>query len=264
MFGSLKNSFDFDDLVFENRNREYGAFQLRKKYSKTVVAATAVASLLACAAVILPVVLSLRPGVALSANTMYYSVQMEGLEPPVDFIVIPPPPPPPSGLELVQETVKYTPPVVIDSVLPVEEKLAAVDEIMNQTTAENSVPDGTGTGDDVFTGIPGGSVNGDPFFFVEVMPSFRGGDLNTFREWVQRNTVYPQAAVDAEIEGQVHITFIVEADGSVSNVTVVNGVAAIIDNEVVRVIKSSPKWSPGLQRGHAMRVRHSMRLNFVL
>lgn len=263
MFGNFTNTSDFDSLVFENRNTEYGAFQLRKKYRKTVIAATIAASLLACAALILPLALSLRPVEALPAIPAYYTVSMEGLQPPIDMPVIPPPPPPPST-RLVQETVVYTPPVVIDSVLTVEEQLATVDEVLNQTETDNLFPDGTGTGGDPFAGVPGGTGTGDPFMLVEVMPSFRGGDLNTFREWVTRNTIYPQAAIDAEIEGQVHITFIVEPDGSVSNVNIINGVAAIIDDEVVRVIKSSPRWSPGLQRGQAMRVRHSIRLNFVL
>jgi len=104
----------------------------------------------------------------------------------------------------------------------------------------------------------------DAFFIVEVMPSFKGGDLNKFSDWVRKRTNYPQAAVENRIEGKVYVTFVIETDGSVSNVTVVKGVDPLIDKEAVRTIQSSPKWSPGLQRGQAVRVRCSMALNFAL
>jgi protein TonB len=95
------------------------------------------------------------------------------------------------------------------------------------------------------------------------MPSFKGGDINKFREWVQKRTNYPQVAIDRKIQGKVFLTFIIEPDGAVSNVTVVKGVDPIIDIEAVKSIQSSPKWSPGLQRGQPVRVRYSMWLSFV-
>ena len=88
--------------------------------------------------------------------------------------------------------------------------------------------------------------------------------MKAFREWVQRRIIYPQAAIDAKIKGTVYITFIIEADGSVSNVTVIQGVASIIDDEVVKAIQASPKWNPGYQRGQPVRIRHSMPLTFIL
>jgi protein TonB len=95
------------------------------------------------------------------------------------------------------------------------------------------------------------------------MPSFKGGDINRFREWVQRRTTYPQIAIDRKIKGRVFLTFIVETDGSVTNVTIVKGVDPIIDDEAVKAIQASPKWSPGLQRGQPVRVRYSMSLLFA-
>ena len=122
---------------------------------------------------------------------------------------------------------------------------------------------GTGTGDDLLSGQDGTETD-EPFFLVEVMPSFKGGDINKFREWVQKRTNYPQAAVDNRIQGKVYLTFIVEKDGSVSNVTVVKGVDPIIDNEAVKAIQASPKWSPGLQRGQPVSVRYSMSSEFYV
>lgn len=270
MLGYFKYNDDFDDIVFENRNKEYGAYQLRKKYIRAVITGLVISSLFAVLVIVLPFVLSFDSEKELSNNLLfYYPVQMESLEAPIDVIIpfSPPPPPPPKGAIVVQEVIKYAPPVVVDSILPVEENFATVDEILFQTTIENSIFDGIGTGigtgDDVIYGFGSGDID-NSFFFVEVMPSFRGGDINTFREWVQRRIIYPPTAVEARIQGTVFFTFIVEQDGSVSNVTVVKGVAEVIDNEVVKAIESSPKWSPGFQRGQAVRMRFSMWLNFVL
>jgi protein TonB len=98
---------------------------------------------------------------------------------------------------------------------------------------------------------------------VEVMPSFKGGDINKFRDWVQKRTNYPQIAIDNRIHGRVFLTFVIEPDGAVSNVTIVKGVDPVIDNEAVKAIEASPKWAPGLQRGQPVRVRYSMWLSFV-
>ena len=270
MFGFFRDNRDFDDLVFENRNKEYGAYQLRKKYKSAVIIGFIISSLFAVLVVVLPFVLSFDSEEEFMGNSLYYyTVQMESLEAPIDVIIAPPPPPPPPprGAEAVQEIARYAPPVIVDSILPAEENFATVDEVLFQTTVENSMLDGIGTGigDDIIYGFGFGDGDaGNAFFFVEVMPSFRGGDINTFREWVQRRIIYPHAALEARIQGTVFFTFIVEPDGSVSNVTIVKGVAEMIDDEVVRAIEASPTWSPGLQRGQAVRMRFSMMLNFVL
>ena len=267
MFERFKDIIDFDNLIFENRNREYGAFQLRKKYKNAVITGIVVSSLFVTLVVVAPFALSFDSNEALQGSFSYYSVHMEGLEPPpIDEIFIPPPPPPRS-LEAVREAIKYVPPVVVDSVSPFEEeRLATIDEILSQTDVEDSDFDGIEIGDGFSDGVFGGMGYGDgdgAFFFVEVMPTFRGGDLNTFRDWVQRRIVYPQAALDARLQGQVFVTFTIEPDGSVNNVTIVRGIGAIIDDEVVNVIRSSPRWTPGLQQGRAVRIRYSFPLNFL-
>ena len=94
------------------------------------------------------------------------------------------------------------------------------------------------------------------------MPSFKGGGLEKFRAWVQNRTTYPQAAIERKIKGKVYLTFIVEKDGSVSNVTIVKGVDPLLDDEAVKAISASPRWTPGLQRGEPVRVRYSIPLNF--
>jgi periplasmic protein TonB len=263
MFDNLRDTLEFDDLLFEGRNKDYGAYQLRKKYNAVVLGGIIFAVVLVSATVVLPFVMSPHSDKVLSGGFSYVQVKMENFDPPVDEIIVPPPPPPPEASRMT-EVVKYVPPVVVDTLLPLEPSQASTDEFLAQSTNDNNiVAHGTGNGDNAFTG-QSGTETGEPFFLVEVMPAFKGGDINKFREWVQRRTNYPQAAIDNRIQGRVFLTFIVETDGSVSNVTVVKGVDPLIDNEAVRAIQSSPKWSPGLQRGQAVRVRYSMWLSFSL
>jgi TonB family protein len=186
---------------------------------------------------------------------------MENLEPPKEEIYVPPSPPPPQAVH-VEEIVKYVPPVVVDSVPPLEKSQLPTDDYLNQTTNEKLSFNGTGTSDNLMAGQDGTETD-EPFFLVEVMPSFKGGGLDKFRTWVQNRTTYPKEAVDLKIRGTVFLTFIVEKDGSVSNVTIVKGVNPLLDNEAVKAISESPKWTPGLQRGEAVRVRYSIPLNFM-
>lgn len=262
MFDKLRDRLDFDDLLFETRNRDYGAYQLRKRYNSVIVAGILLACFMVSSVVILPFIISPHSDKVIAGGISYVQVQMDNLEPPIDEIVVPPPPPP-SEAARMQEIVKYVPPVVVDTVLPLETTQQTADEVLAQPSTEIVVAGGTGTGEDILSGQDGIETD-EAFFIVEVMPSFKGGDLNKFREWVMKRTNYPQAAVDNRIEGKVYLTFIVEIDGTVSNVTVVRGVDPLIDKEAVRTIQSSPKWSPGLQRGQPVRVRYSMSLSFSL
>jgi protein TonB len=262
MFDNLRDTFDFDDLLFAGRNKDYGAYQLRRKYNAVVVAGIALAVILVSAAVMIPFITSPHSDKVLSGGFSYVQVQMENLDPPIDEIIVPPPPPPPEASNMT-EVVKYVPPVVVDTLLPMEPSQNTTEEFLIQSTTDNNnIARGNGNGDEVFTGQSGTETD-EPFFLVEVMPAFKGGDLNKFRDWVTKRTNYPQAAIDNKIQGRVFLTFIIETDGSVSNVTIVKGVDPLIDNEAVRAIQSSPKWSPGLQRGQPVRVRYSMWLNFA-
>jgi len=245
---------------FKKRNRDYGAYQLRKRYNSAVVTGIILASLIVCLIVILPFVLTPRSDNVLNGYGRYVQVTMENLEPPKEQIFVPPSPPPRQAVH-VEEMVQYVPPVVVDSVSPLEKSQPSTDEILNQTTRDNTEVKGTGTGENLFG--QDGTETDEPFFLVEVMPSFKGGGIEKFRDWVQKRTNYPQDAYERKIRGKVYLTFIVERDGSVSNVTVVKGVDPLLDSEAVKTISESPKWTPGLQRGEPVRVRYSIPLNFM-
>lgn len=251
----------FDDLVFEHRNREYGAYQLRRKYFRVLLGGVIVSSSIGILAVLIPFLARPREDRILSGGGGYsVSVRMENLTQPPDQIYVPPAPPPPATSK-VPETVEYIPPVIVDT-LPPDAATAIVTDIA-LASKENVIDEnsGSGFGDSL---IPGGDGSGseEPLFIVEVMPTFKGGDLTKFREWVGKHTNYPAAAMENKIRGTVFLTFIVEKDGSVSNVTVLKGVHPLLDEEAVKAISDSPLWSPGLQRGQPVRVRFQIPLTF--
>ena len=101
------------------------------------------------------------------------------------------------------------------------------------------------------------------FQIVEEMPAYPGGDAKLM-EYVAKNIKYPQIARETGIQGRVFVGFVVEPDGSVSNVKVLRGIGGGCDEEAMRVVKSMPKWKPGKQRGKAVRVSYMLPVNFKL
>jgi len=106
-------------------------------------------------------------------------------------------------------------------------------------------------------------VEQEIFQIVEEMPAFPGGDQKML-EYVAKNIKYPQIARESGIQGRVFVSFVVEPDGSVSNVKVLRGIGGGCDEEAMRVVKSMPKWKPGKQRGKPVRVSYNLPVNFRL
>jgi periplasmic protein TonB len=253
---------DFNDLVFEHKNRDYGAYQLRKRYNRAVITGTIIASLLAVVVILIPFLARPSSERIISGGGGYIQVRMDKLQPPPEEIYVPPAPPPPPASKM-PVPVEYVAPVIVDSIVPPDQTQIITDAAL--ASSESDIIDvtaGSGFGDDLLSGGDG-SGNEEPLFIVEVMPTFKGGDLNKFRDWVGQRTRYPEEAITNKIRGTVFLTFIVEKDGSVSSVTVIKGVHPMLDDEAVRAISESPKWSPGLQRGQPVRVRFQIPLSFT-
>lgn len=103
-----------------------------------------------------------------------------------------------------------------------------------------------------------------PFALVEDKPKFQGGDANTFSKWVNSKLVYPEIAKENGVQGRVTLQFTVNTDGSVTNVKVLRGVDASLDKEAVRIVSSSPKWTPGKQRDRPVKVSYTFPVVFQL
>jgi len=103
-----------------------------------------------------------------------------------------------------------------------------------------------------------------PVMVVEVRPTFNGGEANEFSKWVNSRLVYPEPAKEMGLQGRVTLQFTIGTDGRVSDVRVLKGADPILDQEAVRVVSSSPRWSPGKQRDRAVKVSYTFPVIFRL
>lgn len=135
----------------------------------------------------------------------------------------------------------------------------------DKEAAKENTPTATGTFTPTAIGSfsPNASADGDVFNVVEHMPEFPGG-MGELMKYLSMNVRYPEAAHKAGTQGRVMVSFIVETDGTISNAHVQKGVSEELDQEALRVIKSMPKWKPGMQSGKAVRVKYTIPISFRL
>ena len=103
-----------------------------------------------------------------------------------------------------------------------------------------------------------------PFQLVEIKPSFNGGDANEFSKWVNERLIYPAVAKENGVQGRVTTQFTIESDGRLTDIRVLRGVDESLDQEAVRVLSGSPRWSPGIHRGRPVRVTYTFPVIFQL
>ncbi len=253
----LPEVYSLDDLVFANRNKDYGVYFLRKKYKKYLLIAFGISFVIFGSAIAYPLIEAYK---LKSKATKYIeknvSLEMENLK-KEDMPPPPPPPPPPAALE---QQVKFKAPVVVDTVKE-EVVLATIEEqkdiVSNEAPPEEIVIEEKPKNDVI-------EDDGPAFIIVEESATFQGGDINAFRIWVQQNIVYPTAAAEAGISGKVIVQFAVNTHGKVVDVKVLRGVHPELDKEAVRCILSSPPWIPAKQGGKAVKQQFSMPIVFTL
>ncbi len=107
-------------------------------------------------------------------------------------------------------------------------------------------------------------VDDQPFLKAEKMPSFQGGDLTTFRNWVQSRLKYPTIAAENGISGQVILSFVIERSGELTNIEVLRTPDSSLAQEAIRVLKQSPKWAPGMQRNKPVRIKYTLPVVFKI
>jgi periplasmic protein TonB len=107
-------------------------------------------------------------------------------------------------------------------------------------------------------------VDDDPFIVAEFMPTFNGKDRKYYREYIAENIKFPAAAIENGITGTVYVSFVVDKDGSVTDIQILRGVHPTIDKAVLKVIKNSPKWDPGMNNGRYVKVRCTISIAFKL
>jgi periplasmic protein TonB len=245
---------DFDNLVFEKRNKEYGAYFLRKQYKKSLTNALIISS-------VLFIILSLflfftsiekqkRP------ENSYVYAEFSDLAIPNETL----PKPLQSSAPPQKDQSNFV--VIDDKTVPVDKNKLNLSDNLIVDSVKNTVDSllnsrGTrGNGDSLSNG------DGTFYFNVEQMPEFPGGKKGLLR-YIQKNTQYPPIAVRKKIFGTVMVRFCITSKGTIDKVSVVKGVAPMLDDEAVRVIKAMPNWKPGIHSGMCVNVWFFQPINFA-
>jgi protein TonB len=264
------------DLVFEGKNKEYGAYVLRKETGKRNVKALlwvliGIALIFAIAYANLAIQnaikqnVSVETDVELSKLAQKKEAKVERKEPvkvEMEQKVV----------EKVKSSVKFTAPEIKkdDEVKP-EDELKSQDDLSKTNTAIGAF-DVKGNDEAEGEVLKAKEVVVDEkpkeeetkvFDVVEQMPKFPGGD-NALFEYLSKNIKYPVVAEENGIQGRVIVTFVVERDGSITDVKVAKSVDPSLDKEATRVVKGMPHWIPGKQNGSAVRVKYTVPVTFRL
>ncbi|TCC91859.1 energy transducer TonB [Pedobacter frigiditerrae] len=276
MFNNSSNLYGSEwlALVFQNRNKNYGAYALRSESSSIMTKALLI---------VVPVF------VLLFVGPMIYA-QMQPVEPKVTQVVMntediepihemkkeeakkeEPKQEEPAPQEPVKTKAFVAPVVVADPIddTPPPTSVELQTAVIGSTNLEGK--DGKGnadpaptTGGGFGTGTEGES---DTKIYetsgIEKFPEFPGG-MAAWAKFIQKNLRYPYMAQENEVQGKVYISFVIEKDGTLSDVKLVRGIGYGCDDEAMRVIKKSPKWEPGKQNNTNVRVRYNMPINYTI
>jgi periplasmic protein TonB len=248
----------FDDIVFEDRNKEYGAYKLRKKYNRTVIIALGIGVVILATAVITPYLNAKASENRSKRAERQVEIKMENLNTPTEAAPPPPPPPPPPA-DVVQQQ-RYIPPVVVDSIKPEDVKqLMTADQAQTEVTNKDVVE----VQAQVKEEVQEAEAEPEPFVVVEEMPMFPGGDAELLK-YIAEHTQYPEIAKENNIQGKVIVRFCVTAKGGVSQVSILKGVDPELDKEAIRVVNTLPAFKPGKQGGKPVPVWYMVPINFTL
>ncbi|MES2445971.1 MAG: energy transducer TonB [Bacteroidota bacterium] len=279
MFNNSSNLYggEWLALVFSNRNKNYGAYVLRKESSSIMVKALVI---------VVPIFLLLFIGPMLYAQLKPQpdkEVQVVIETRDID-VIHEMKPEKPKEKEVEKELPKAEP--IIEKVKQVNlsSNIVVVDKVdiaepPTSKDVENAVVasvtsdgvEGKGNAKTAGTTESGGgngtAKEGSNEIFdtygVEEFPEFPGG-LAAWSKFIQRNLRYPYMAQETGVQGKVFVSFVIEKDGSVSDVSLVRGIGAGCDEEAIRVIKKSPKWKPGKQNKQTVRVRYNIPINYTI
>lgn len=252
-----KKSFEnFDELIFENKNKTYGAYAIRRSYSDNVTKSLIVTLIFFGGFAFLSFWLT-------NNHEKLPSVIIENvtpLLPGLEVIIDPPKPPEPKPVDPGATPPKSESGLVVAS----DDK----DKTSEKTTDEKQFskdpnPNGSDSvakiEDPVVPKLPEEKKPEKIETVVDQVPEFEN-----MGQYISRNLHYPALAREMETKGIVYITFVVEIDGSVSNVEVLKGIGDGCEQEAMRVIKNMPKWKPGINHGKLVRVQCNLPVKFTL
>lgn len=247
-----------EDIIFANRNQEYGAFMLRKNSNKRVIQSFLV-TLMFLAPLFLLVFLNKgnepqKPDIQI---TLPFTFQK------VDKAIIVPPPPPaiPNDFKNILQNSSSGFFEVVDTVMGPQSEFILIEEIIAANPGNQNVEYYNDTTKNNDLGIP---KPPNTHMIVEEEASFKGGTIVDFCKWVGENIKYPQKAIDLDLQGKITVKFIVNTEGKPENISVIKGIDELLDNEVCKVIASSPKWRPARQQGNKVKQQFVVPIYFQL
>ena len=247
------------EIVFDGRNKSYGAYDLRKSVTKNTFRAFIIGTLVFGFAVSIPNILRMLPDSTANddaLNVKLTTVKLPPKEKPKDNL--PPPPPPPPKVDQV----KFVKPVVSKAEDVVEE-IVVIKDIKDKKLGAETIK---GDPDAVLTVEPVGNgtaavVEEDNTVYntagIEVKPDFPGG-MEKFYNFIAKNYRTPE---EEGLKGKVYVTFVVEKDGSLTDIKVLRDIGYGTGKEAIRVLKATPHWNPGEQNGKKVRCTFSLPIN---
>lgn len=269
-------SRDWTEMVFEGRNKEYGAYRLRKNAGKRNLYSL-ITIFIAALAIwggisLVKFVESRTKSVAQTSVAEISALNQPKKKAEVKQQKKVKLEQPEKVVERVKSSVKFTAPVIKkdDQVKP-EDELKTQEELMNTKTAIGALDvKGNDDANGEVLKLKEAVAQPEPkpevekvFDVVEQMPSFPGGP-SALMEWLSNNVKYPVVAQENGVQGRVVVSFVVERDGSITDVKVVRGVDPSLDKEASRVVRAMPRWIPGKQNGSAVRVKYNVPVAFRL
>jgi protein TonB len=263
----------FDDIIFEGRNKAYGAFVLRRLYNRHLTRALLIGVAIFSIFVSFPIIARMFEEKVEVVDTKNLKVNELMEAPPLDKAPPPPPPPPPPAAPPPPppklSTIKFTPPVVKkDNEVVKEEKIPDQDELKDKVVATETVKGNTDNID--LSGLEGEGnaavaevVDTKVYTYVEQMPQFPGGN-DAIVGAIQKAIKYPALALRNQVEGKVFVNFTVNPQGEVTDVKITKGIGAGCDEETIRAVKTLPRFAPGKQNGRAVSVSFTVPVTFAI
>lgn len=259
-------SLEWRELIFQGKNKQYGAYTLRAESNKRHNVAMAIIAIVAIVGFSLPKLIEMvKPK---QREVMTEVTTLSALDKPEvknDIKKVEPVEPPPA----LKSSIRFTAPVIKkDEEVKDEEEMKSQVEL-NQTPVAISLADVKGNdekgGQDIADIKQNVTQEEEEKIFdvIEQMPQFPGGDIELMK-YLSANVKYPVIAQENGIEGRVIIGFVVSKNGVISDVTVLRSLDPSCDKEAVRVVKTLPKWIPGKQNGVNVNVRFTLPVNFKL
>lgn len=269
-------SNDWTDLVFDGRNQAYGAYRLRRSTTKrNIIAIISVFVLVIVCFLFLTiknVIDEQRARVAVTQVTELSALKQPKKKAEIKQKKIEIKQPE-KVVERVKSSIKFTAPVIKkDNEVKPEEELKSQDELMNTKVAIGTfdVKGNDETGGEVIKAKevivqqePPKVEENKIFDVVEQMPAFPGGPA-ALMKFLSENIHYPTVAAENGVQGRVVVGFVVEKDGSITDVNILKGQDPSLDREALRVVKSMPNWIPGKQNGSSVRVKYQVPVMFRL